>query len=294
MTELKSPNSVIILFFVVGHIAINEMAFVAIAPNATEFDLTVYNEVTFNYACGSGYLEMAKWLLQINPKINIYKNNAWSFSMSCRKGQLQIAQWLWHDVPKIHDFILYDDVFENTCIVYDKDPKIAMWLLDIRPEIHISAMTFVSICRSGELDLAKKAWKLNPDMRIFVDCIDLFQTLCYVGEIHMAKWVLEICPKIDIAANKHNAFRIACVNHRWEVAAWLQQFFPYQYFIQTVQGITTYSHDRIDYDAIRARMDAVPNGAAISLREALMRNRFHPRNMDKWIGWGIVDPDYLD
>ena len=237
---------------------------------------------------------MAKWLLQVNPNINIYANNAWPFSMACRKGQLLIVQWLLSDYPQLHEFIQYDDIFENTCIAYDRDPKIAMWLLEINPAIHVSANTFVSICRSGEIALAKKVWDLNPDMRIFVDCTDVFQTLCYCGEINMAKWMLEISPNIDITANNHNAFRLACGYHHAEIVYWLQHFFPFQYLIQIDDGFISYSYDRIDYDAIRKRMDTVPNGATISLREALIQNRFHPRNMDKWIGWGKVDPDFLD
>lgn len=257
-------------------------------------DLSIYNEVTFNYACGSGYLAMAKWLLQVNPHINIYANNAWPFSMACRKGQLLIVQWLLSDYPRLHEFIQYDDIFENTCIAYDRDPKIAMWLLEINPAIHVSANTFVSICKSGEIALAKKVWDLNPDMRIFLDCNDVFQTVCLCGEINMAKWMLEISPNIDIAANNHNAFRLACGYHELEVVHWLQEFFPFQYLIEIDDGFIAYSYDKIDYDAIRKRMDAVPNGATISLREALIQNRFHLRNKDKWIGWGMVDPDFLD
>jgi hypothetical protein len=36
-----------------------------------------------------------------------------------------------------------------------------------------------------------------------------------------------------------------------------------------------------DYEAIRLRM--------MPLAEELMANRFHPRNFEKWLGWGFDD-----
>jgi hypothetical protein len=37
-----------------------------------------------------------------------------------------------------------------------------------------------------------------------------------------------------------------------------------------------------DYAAMRAHMRE-------TIFEELMQNRFHPRNMNKWLGWGQVD-----
>jgi hypothetical protein len=28
-----------------------------------------------------------------------------------------------------------------------------------------------------------------------------------------------------------------------------------------------------------------------TIAEDLMKNRFHPRNMDKWLGWGQIDAE---
>ena len=55
-----------------------------------------------------------------------------------------------------------------------------------------------------------------------------------------------------------------------------------------------YSLGEIDYDAIKNRMDFVPEGCEISLKEELMRNRFHPKYIDKWIDWGHNEPEDLE
>ena len=44
---------------------------------------------------------------------------------------------------------------------------------------------------------------------------------------------------------------------------------------------------KIDYKSIKKRMDYIPEGCEISLREGLIRNRFHPKYANKWIEWGL-------
>lgn len=53
-----------------------------------------------------------------------------------------------------------------------------------------------------------------------------------------------------------------------------------------VDFIKKHNNFELDYDSIKKRMDFIPEGYEISFREELMRNRFHPKNIDKWINWG--------
>jgi hypothetical protein len=111
----------------------------------------------------------------------------------------------------------------------------------------------------------------------------------------MATWLLDIKPSIDITADKGIVFRIACCNGHIELARWLQSLRPYQFQFRVKDNeIVEYSYSpTIDYVAIRKKMNAIQPGANMSFNEALMRERFHPRNIDKWVGWGQQD-DYLE
>jgi hypothetical protein len=55
--------------------------------------------------------------------------------------------------------------------------------------------------------------------------------------------------------------------------------------------ITSYSTKKINYSFLKKRLDTVHPGNEICFREALVRNRFHPKYMDKWMDWGHEEPE---
>jgi acyl-CoA hydrolase len=67
-------------------------------------------------------------------------------------------------------------------------------------------------------------------------------------------------------------------------------FFDWNSFRQYISSRKNINNFEIDYELIKKRMDFVPEGCEISFREELMRNRFHPKNIDKWVDWGHSDP----
>ena len=79
------------------------------------------------------------------------------------------------------------------------------------------------------------------------------------------------------------------------VAQWLQTLMPYGLFYTfEVDKIISYSTQKLNYSFLTKRLDTVHPGNEICFREALVRNRFHPKYMDKWVDWGQEEPEDFD
>ena len=62
----------------------------------------------FSNACWCGHLEVAKWLLQVKPDINISIDNEYAFRWTCANRQLNVAEWLQSLNPYLY-VIEYDE-----------------------------------------------------------------------------------------------------------------------------------------------------------------------------------------
>lgn len=56
-------------------------------------------EFAFRHSCSKGYLEIAKWLIDLSlqknfTQINIHKFDESAFRYSCVRGHLEVAKWL--------------------------------------------------------------------------------------------------------------------------------------------------------------------------------------------------------
>jgi hypothetical protein len=86
----------------------------------------------FISVCEQGMLDAAKWIKEIRPEIDLYKNNNEAFVVACRRGRLDIAQWLKECCPNISHQI-YNDVFINACAF--GNIAIAKWIKDLPLEL---------------------------------------------------------------------------------------------------------------------------------------------------------------
>lgn len=112
-------------------------------------------------------------------------------------------------------------------------------------------MDFNQVCQSGDIELAKKMYSENPNIKIVkyeVDSIPIeefesrkkyrphgcpisrFSTPLFLA-IHkkhyeLAEWLCEICPEIDIEQMHDNALRMACMNNDIELVKWVTTRFP--------------------------------------------------------------------
>jgi hypothetical protein len=286
----------------------------------------------FSNVCQAGHLDVVKWLLQIKPSIGLITEHA--FCNACYSGNLELAQYLLDEKTKgivvtmksLEEILLFccrKGLWEMAQFVYDLEPtsfQIKFRHIDVSPNPLFNH--FFVATTLGNLETARWIYSTFPAVvradSFFNDV--LFPRVCEWNLFDTAKWLLQVFPSIDILSSDGKAFRMACARGNVELAQWLQGFHPFQFMLKLAfvndegsangndagndaglanasvsQKIVEYWYSAtINYAAIRDRMDSVPIGADISLREALIRDRFHPRNESKWIGWDQMDPDALN
>ena len=59
--------------------------------NSIHFNINVS---TFIFMCKNGHFEMAKWILQMKPNIDISDEYEDAFNNACQNRHFEIAQWL--------------------------------------------------------------------------------------------------------------------------------------------------------------------------------------------------------
>ena len=65
-------------------------------------NILIANETTFRLVCIHRHLRIAKWLLEVNPDINISANNNQVFQWACFIRELKMAQWLQSLKPNLY------------------------------------------------------------------------------------------------------------------------------------------------------------------------------------------------
>lgn len=102
--------------------------------------ISSYNEKLFIDVCKNNHLDIAKWLLEIEPKINISFWNESVFRFACAncKTHINIAKWLL-EIPNktIKISVLQDEAFRN--IIKANDLEFAKWLYTKYPTINVFA-----------------------------------------------------------------------------------------------------------------------------------------------------------
>ena len=93
-----------------------------------KFQLLVPNDNAFKFACLFGYLNVAKWLIEIKPDIDISSENNYAFRTACYNGNLNLAKWLLEIKPNIDISIENYYIFRSAC--NNGVVKVPKWLLE--------------------------------------------------------------------------------------------------------------------------------------------------------------------
>ena len=163
-------------------------------------------------------------------------------------------------------------------------------------DYHEQFITFIQNGKLEEIQSFYEQYKVHIDISPEIEFA--FRWACQNGHLELAQWLYQIKPTIDISARDEYAFRWACEEGHLELAQWLQTLIPYglYYTFEVYENniITSYSTEKLNYSFLKKRLDIVHSGNEICFREALVRNRFHPKYMDKWVDWGHEEAEDFD
>lgn len=242
-----------------GHIEIAKWLFEKRQESNVEYPIKIW-EKAFIWSCNYGKLDVIKWIYSIKPDININANEGDDddddhgdsdingFTMACLRDKLDVAKWLLEidsvktlsgiDTFNTFAFVCKYKKFHNKYDNTHFDPlPILKWLLEIKPDINISAnneQAFYNACYNGSLEIAKWLLEIKPDINISIDNDYIFRNSCngiYTNESTI-KWLLEIKPDINIEANNHEAFKNACEYDAIKIIRILISLNPTKYYIK--------------------------------------------------------------
>lgn len=159
------------------------------------------NNIPFITACRTGHINILQWLVTIDPSMINLDLFQKAFSEACIYGHLELAQWLLHT---LHDDI---NIIGNGALIHASGNghlDIAQWLLEIKPSIMTDSIfqhSFLSTNLGGHLNVSKWLYDIKPtNSNVRLDFLEIaFKSNCESGRIEMAKWLLSINPEMDIS-----------------------------------------------------------------------------------------------
>jgi ankyrin repeat protein len=167
-------------------------------------------ENIFCSVCENGHLDVAKWLLTVNNKIDISHNSNYSFCYACYNGHFEIVKWL-YEINQNIDISINDE------------------------------FSFSFSCVNGHFEISKWLYEKKNDINISIDNDFTFCQCCKNGHFEIVKWLLEISSNINIYVNNDFPFRIACENNYIDIAKLLSNLYPNKY------KILNFNDDSINY-----------------------------------------------
>ena len=111
--------------------------------------------MVFDTICENGHLILAKWFFDWLLKKKTNLNFEQTFHWVCFYGKLEVAQWLLEIKPDINiNGVPHESTFKKVC--ENGHLKVAQWLLEIKPNIDISYNEcFLWACYCGQTEVAK-------------------------------------------------------------------------------------------------------------------------------------------
>jgi len=193
-------------------------------------DLRDIYYTAFSFCCDSGYLEIAQWILKVEPNNNFNMDDI--FGCVCMEGRLHVAKWLLEINPDMD--ISIDDEFNFCWACENGHLDVAKWLLEVKSNIDISTgneYAFQTTCRNNHFEIAKWLLEVKPDIDISNDNEEAFKNACDNGHLEIAKWLLEVKPDIDISNDNDFVFRNACFRENLELVQFLMEIKPEKYVV---------------------------------------------------------------
>lgn len=191
-----------------------------------QIDVRSDHDIAFVTACKHKHFNVAEWLIEICPPI-AERYNGDIFDYACEFGKFQIAEWI---IKKTHPSDLYRLCTKNSYFAWEyHNFDIVELIVKTCPQIKIhkpNEEDLVTACRYGCVKLIELFVKKNPQINIRFNNDAPFQGACERGHLKTAKLLIEICPQIDIRANNDRALSGAVTCNFIEMIEWLIEICP--------------------------------------------------------------------
>jgi len=204
----------------------------------------VQNDITIDdlnlatrYACEHGRLEIAQWLTDMYPTIDV---NGWHkgwhfcdpvFYVTCLHGHLPVVQWLFRkqnisisDIKTSMSYICCHKTDDRE--TEERQCEVAEWLysyVEVKDYIQRSDYLLIQLISIGNIPMLKWWIEKKPVFNDFVFC---FHTSCLENQLEVAQWLLSLRPDFDVSINNEMIFCDVCFKGYLDIAKWLVQIKP--------------------------------------------------------------------
>jgi len=173
----------------------------------------IKDEEPFLIACDNGDIKLLNILIKKNFNIKDYyylnyniKITEHCFINSCSRGNLNLAKWLYEYDPEINISKCDEKAFEKAC--YSGNINIIGWLLDIKPNINIRINNdeiFIMTTNLGELIVSDFLLNYCKDLFNLNNVNIILDYACNNGKYDNILWILNknIIKKFDLDYNKY-------------------------------------------------------------------------------------------
>ena len=184
------------------------------------------NEYCFIHACKYGHINICKWLLKIDPNINIldstnYNNTLDAFYLACLNGHIEIINWLYKfdEIKKGIKDGRWNWAFCDCCKKNNLDILKFLYRNKIYRNENDISLGFLFSCRNGLLDICKWLYTLE-EVNVHIYNEYVFTSTCKSGQLDVCKWLYENI-NYNIHVNNNEAFIQACLNNHIDICVWL-------------------------------------------------------------------------
>jgi len=199
-----------------------------------DIDISIRGEEPIKRACEKGHLEIVKYLLQIKPDINLSISNNKPFIYSCKSGKLELVKFLFYlnNIKDNKNILLTDKCFTKSFeyICEFGYLNILQFLLEVYPTLNITDNNNIGLClacEKGYIDIVKCILHFKPDIDIYQCDFFPFRIACSKGYIEIVKLLL------NHNNNKRpeqfiieDAFKHSCQNNQFEIIKFLLEYDP--------------------------------------------------------------------
>ena len=188
-------------------------------------------DIGFAFACGEGYLNLAKKLFKNHYELNINNHDDCAFRLACRNGHYNVVKWLYKISQKYGapiDLHIYDnDPLRKACKYGHL--KIIKFLF-FHDEFDIGAMdeyAFRLACKNGHMNVAIYLLEEDETINIFAKGFHAYTGACINGYLEMEKWLDGLAKKKGTKHVKrmkkldHFIFKNVCSNGHFDMAQYI-------------------------------------------------------------------------